>query len=367
MAEFKLKYSEDQVGSREELFRNLIESSSDIITLLNGDLYVSYSSPSVERILGYEPEELNNRPIYEIIHPDDLPAVVLTLSNAASTLGEVYSEKYRSRHKDGTWRYMEATGKALLSKETKGLVYIINSRDISEAVQTERLLQYKVNELNTFMYKATHDLRAPLSSLLGLIALAKQETNPESLQHYFGMIDESTRKMDKILVDLVDITKIAQGIPEISEVDLPTLVKDIVSSLENTPGYREIVFSARLQLTRPFYSDPKLLHSILQNLLDNSAKYRSGGHQNYVDVEAEETANAIKLYITDNGLGIAERYQQKVFNMFYRATLQSNGTGLGLYIVKNAIEKLGGTVELESREGVGTRVTLTLPYTCALN
>ncbi|MFI5150456.1 MAG: ATP-binding protein [Bacteroidia bacterium] len=367
MAEQKLKQTEERIRTSAELFRNLIESSSDIITLLDANFNISYSSPSVTRILGYLPEAMISRPVYELIHPDDLPRVVMALGKGAEKPGDVYSEKYRCLHQDGSWRYMEATGRAILSDETKGMMFIINSRDISSAVQTEQQLQYKVNELNTFMYKATHDLRAPLSSLLGLIAIARMESDHSALLQYFEMIDESTRKMDKILIDLVDITKITQGVPEISEVHLAELIRDIITSLENTPGYKEIVFSTMINLTRPFYSDPKLLHSILQNLLDNSAKYRAAGRKNYVEVEAEETANGIKLYITDNGIGIPELFHTKVFNMFYRATVHSNGTGLGLYIVKNAIEKLGGTVSLDSREQVGTRVTISLPYTCALN
>ncbi len=367
LAEQKLHRSEEKMRSQEELFRILIEASSDIITLLDADYRISYTNPSLQRVLGYEPDEIAGKAIYELIHPDDLPGVIKALSHDSSNPAEVSSEKYRCKHKNGKWIYMEAMGKSLLSKDSKRRAYIINSRDISATVQTEQQLQYKVNELNTFMYKATHDMRAPLSSLLGLIALAKLEPDHDAMFHYFDMIDESTRKMDKILIDLVDITKITQGIPEISEVNLSLLMSEIISSLGNTPGYNEIVFSSQIQLVRPFYSDPKLLRSILQNLLDNSAKYRSAGRKNYIDMEAEETATGIKIFISDNGIGIADTFQQKVFEMFYRATVHSSGTGLGLYIVKNAIEKLGGTIELESKLNVGTRVTINLPCTCPVS
>ncbi|HEV7231995.1 MAG TPA: HAMP domain-containing sensor histidine kinase, partial [Bacteroidia bacterium] len=228
------------------------------------------------------------------------------------------------------------------------------------------MLQDKVNELNTFMYKATHDLRAPLSSLLGLIALAKKEKITNEMLRYFSMIDESTRKLDKILIDLVDITQITQGIPQISEIRLEEMIGDVIESLENTPGFKGISITRRLTLSKPFYSDAKLMRSVLQNLLDNSAKYKSPLKDSEILIEAYETSTGVRILISDNGIGIPENYHAKVFHMFYRATTISSGTGLGLYIVKNSVEKLGGSIELESIEGKGTTISLTLPSTCLL-
>ena len=108
------------------------------------------------------------------------------------------------------------------------------------------------------------------------------------------------------------------------------------------------------------------MRSVLQNLLDNSAKYKSPSKKNEIIIEAVETSTGVRILISDNGIGIPENYQAKVFHMFYRATTISSGTGLGLYIVKNSIEKLGGAIELESIEGKGTTMSLTLPSTCLL-
>jgi PAS domain S-box-containing protein len=360
------KKAEEDLRSKEELFRNLIESSSDIILILNSDLLIEYASPSLERVLGYKPDQILGVSGLEHLHPSDTAEVMTALESARNKPGEVYSAKYRHQHRDGSWKHMEASGTVLVTGIARQPLFIINVRDISDHARTEELLQDKVNELNTFMYKATHDLRAPLSSLLGLIALAKAEKNKQEMLKYFTMIDDSTHKLDKILIDLVEITQITQGIPQISEIKLEELIGDVIESLENTPGFKGISISRKLSLGKPFYSDPKLMRSVLQNLLDNSAKYKSPEKKNEITIEAVETSTGVKVLISDNGIGIPDNYHAKVFHMFYRATNISSGTGLGLYIVKNSIEKLGGLIELESVEGQGTTISFSLPSSCTL-
>jgi len=357
---------EEELRSREEHFRSLIESSSDLIMILDEEMKIRYISPSVSGVLGYTPSERVGRTAAENIHPEDLSFVKKTIELTAAAPGETHTEIYRCRHKDGSWKHMEAKGKALFSKEEDCLLFIINARDISEQTKAEVQLQYKVKELNTFMYKASHDLRAPLSSLLGLIGITKQVRNQEELPAYFEMIEESTRKMDNILLDLVSITKISQGVPDVKEIILQDLVEEVVASLENSPEFRKIEFITDFQLRRPFYSDLNLIRSLIQNLLDNSAKYQSDREGNYVKLEATETPYSLVLKISDNGIGIPVAFHKKVYDMFYRATTTSNGTGLGLYIVKNAIEKLGGTIELESKEGEGTTFFIELPNACPI-
>jgi PAS domain S-box-containing protein len=363
----KLKIGEIEIKAREELFKTLIESSSDLISVIDSSLQVEFVSPSVERLFGYKPEEVIGRSCYEQIHPDDIAGIYNVLELAASNPGEVYSEKYRYRHKDGSWRFMEGTGRALFPSGTNNPAFVINARDISDHIRIEQQLQYKVSELNTFMYKATHDLRAPLSSLLGLITMAKNEKSKKERLQYFEMIDVSTRKMDKILIDLVDIIKITQGVPEITEIHFEDFLHDVLNSLENSPMFKDISITQTLEQTKPFYCDQKLLRSILQNLFDNSAKYRSTTRPSKISIDIMETTTGLRILISDNGIGIPEHLQEKVFHMFYRATTASSGTGLGLYIVKNSIEKLSGTIELKSKEGEGTFISIVLPSSCLLS
>ena len=353
--------------ANEERYKYLVDSSCDAFSVLNADQTVGYISPSASVIFGYTPEEITGRPAFQQAHPDDFHSLNQTLDLARAHPGKVYTQKYRYRHQDGGWRFMESSVKVAFHKSSFLPSYIINTRDISDRMRVEQQLEYKVNELNTFMYKATHDLRAPLSSLLGLVSLAKSTRKADELDTYFSMIDESTRKMDKILIDLVDIIKISRGVPEIAEINLSSLIDEILSLLNNSPGFKGIEITRSIELTRPFYSDPKLLYSVFQNLLDNSAKYKSHGIKNRIHIAATETTTGIQILISDNGIGIPENLQEKVFQMFYRATTSSSGTGLGLYIVKNSIDKLSGTIELSSKEKEGTFVSITLPSSCPLN
>ena len=238
------------------------------------------------------------------------------------------------------------------------------ARDITSRKKTEQQLNYKVNELNTFMYKATHDLRAPLASLTGLIKLAKDITEQPELRSYFEMIDTSINRMDKLLIDLFNIVNVTQGKLNVSVIDFEVIVDEIIDSLSNRPNFGEIIFRKKIKTDSLFFhSDSRLLYSVLQNIIDNAIKYKRESTlvEPIILITITVIDNVARISVSDNGIGIHSELQDKVFDMFYRATSVTNGTGLGLYIVKNTIEKLGGEVRLKSEENHGTSVFVTLP------
>lgn len=239
----------------------------------------------------------------------------------------------------------------------------IFARDITSHKRTEKQLSYKVNELNTFMYKATHDLRSPLVSLIGLVHLAQAEPDVSPvLKQYFDMIEKSVTKMDKLLVDLVSITNVSQGKINSSKVDFTKMVNEIIDSLKHYSGFAEIQIKKEIKETS-VHTDEKLLYSVLQNLIDNAIKYRktNSGFEPEINISIEQGNRSVIINVSDNGIGIPMKSQEKVFDMFYRATSNSVGTGLGLYIVKSAVEKMGGKISLSSRESTGTSVFIVLP------
>lgn len=239
------------------------------------------------------------------------------------------------------------------------------ARDITSRKKTERQLSYKVNELNTFMYRATHDLRSPLVSLMGLVHLAKEESGAEKpeLSNYFEMIGKSVEKMDKLLVDLVSITNVSQGKLVVNKVDFEKMSADIIESLRHYPNFENITIRKIINENVIFYNDDKLLYSVLQNLIDNAIKYSRNepGAKPQISIIVECGEQSAVINVIDNGVGIADKSKEKVFDMFYRASAKSAGTGLGLYIVKTAVEKMGGKISLTSVESEGTSVYITLP------
>lgn len=245
------------------------------------------------------------------------------------------------------------------AKEISGAAII--ARDITERKKMEKRMEAKVNDLNTFMYKASHDLRAPLSSLLGLIALAKKNALNDEQVLYFKMIDESTRKMDKILMDLVDIAKITQGTLQTQTVDFKKTINEVIDRLNKTSGFGEMMIETEFSLNYFFHSDERILQSVFQNLIENSFKYRNKKVKGLIHIMAKTIATGAIVAISDNGVGIAKEHLPKVSDMFFRASEKSSGTGLGLYIVKTSIEKLGGTVSIVSELEKGTTVRLFIP------
>lgn len=276
--------------------------------------------------------------------------------------GEHFSEEVTENIRD-TIHYFDISFNPIrLHGKVEGVS--VFARNITSQKKTEQQLNYKVNELNTFMYKATHDLRSPLASVTGLIKLAKDITGQPELKSYFDMIDTSINRMDKLLIDLFNIVNVTQGKLSISVIDFETMIDEILDSLSNRPHFSEIVFRKKIQLDTLFFqSDNRLLYSVLQNIIDNAIKYKrvSSLAEPIILITITVMDNVARISVTDNGSGIPAELQDKVFDMFFRATSGTNGTGLGLYIVKSTVEKLGGEVRLKSEVNHGTSVFVTLP------
>lgn len=237
------------------------------------------------------------------------------------------------------------------------------SRDITARKSIEHQLEYKINELNTFIYKASHDLRSPLVSVIGLVELAKNEKNIYDLTKYIEMIGSSVTKMDDLLIDLVKIVNVAQGKLNNDIIEFDWMIDEILKSLAYRPGFSDIIVRKHLNIDAPYFGDSALIYSILQNIIDNSIKYKKNDNiiEHIIIITIDVSSFQVKISITDNGIGIQEETIDKVFDMFYRGTSQATGTGLGLYIVKTSVEKMGGKITLSSIIGKGTTVNIVIP------
>lgn len=223
----------------------------------------------------------------------------------------------------------------------------------------------KVNEeLDRFVYSASHDLKAPLSSLLGLIELFKMDIqNPENVAQYLQMMQTSITRLNKVILDLADFSRNERLEIKQKKIEFKDLIQEIIDSLKFIPNVSEIHFKINIQEnTTAFYSDSLRLRIMLNNLITNAIVYHNF-HQStpivIIDIIYDDKRAIIQ--ILDNGRGIAEEHHQKIFNMFYRAAEDSRGSGLGLYIVKGIVEKLNGEIDLDSEHGVGTIFSIELP------
>lgn len=229
--------------------------------------------------------------------------------------------------------------------------------------QNEQLL--KINkELDSFVYSVSHNLRAPLMSVLGLINLVQLESpkGDQRLNGYFQMMQHSIHKLDDTLKEILDYSRNARSSLAVTEVDIHKLIQESFERMKYMEGSEHIRKSVELTDGSGFFTDAYRLSVIVNNLVSNAIKYRDPAkHHNDLLVKASLSPTELQLIVRDNGIGIAPEYMPRIFEMFFRATERSEGAGLGLYIVKETVDKLRGTIEVASSLGGHTTFTVTLP------
>ncbi len=232
--------------------------------------------------------------------------------------------------------------------------------DITDRKRTERELLETNQELDTFFYKASHDLKGPLASVMGIVNLARLEMQDELIDKYFGMIETSVKRLDRTLMDLIELARTRKGASKLSVINLKLLIEEIMYSLKHVPDFSRINFEIKVDHNVEITSDKVLILSVFQNLIHNAINYCN--HQSpWVRVRVILKDNGIELEVADNGKGITDQIKNRVFEMFYRGHPDSTGSGLGLFIVKNALEKMKGTINFESKTGQGTTFTVFIP------
>ena len=223
----------------------------------------------------------------------------------------------------------------------------------------------KINkELDSFVYNISHNLRAPLTSVIGLVNIAKldREKSDEDVQHYFNLMEKSTLRLDDTLKEILAYAQNLRTEVEISKVDLKKLAYESFNRLKNLAGFSGIEMLFDINNDEPFYSDSLRLSMIFFNLLSNSIKYKDDRkNRPMIRISASISSAGAIINILDNGVGIHPNYMSNVRNMFFRANEKSDGAGLGLYIAGEIIQKLKGEMLITSEYGEWTNVKLTLP------
>ena len=235
------------------------------------------------------------------------------------------------------------------------IAYPVTDRKVAE-LRSEKIHQ----ELMTFMYKASHNLRGPVATLSGLLNIAAIEVKEAFSLNYIRMLEERTRHLEFVLNELIAITKIKQEDLSIGLVDIQGLVEQVCSAFEEDFRKHQLRLECKFNLDKPFYNDEKLLRGLLFYLLDNTVKFRSNNDPKVI-IEVKTQAQGILLSVADNGPGISESIRDRIYEMYFRGHEKSTGSGLGLYIVSSIVERLGGYISLKSQMGLGSTFSVYLP------
>jgi two-component system, sensor histidine kinase LadS len=223
-----------------------------------------------------------------------------------------------------------------------------------------RIIQDKNSELDSFFYRVSHDLKGPISSLLGLANLARHEVKDEQANFYLEKQQQQILRLNHIITGLIKLTKLHDSGLEKQKIDFNTLIDGCIVSNQELPNFSKVKFFKNLQPDVELFSEWTLLNAIFQNLIENSIKY-SHPESPYVNIGVFREDHSVIIQVEDNGMGISKEHQVRIFEMFYRATDASNGSGLGLYILKRSVDRLRGSIQLDSEEGLGSKFTIKLP------
>jgi len=361
--------AENALKQNEYRFRALIENSTDVITVMDTESRVLFASDSIYRVTGYKPEELIGKLSVNFVHPDDLDAIRENMQTVIKNPGRLVTTKYRRLNKNGEYFWCEGTANNLIKNPLVNGI-IINFRDITEQTIHENALKASNeelkksnNELDRFVYSASHDLRAPLSSMLGIVYLMEAEVTQEEIKEDIKLLKTSISKLDGFINDILNHSRNARTNLNITEIHFSQLIHDVNNKLKYmTAGEDDIKILAHINDKIPFYSDPGRLNIILSNIISNAIRYSNPDISDpYVKIDVESRSEDAIIRIQDNGIGISKEYHEKIFEMFYRVSNKSTGSGLGLYIVHETVEKLKGNIQINSELGKGTIFTIKIP------
>lgn len=217
------------------------------------------------------------------------------------------------------------------------------------------------SELDRFVYSASHDLRAPLASILGLVTVARMDTNSNKLE-YLDLIEKSIQKLDGFIHDIIDFSRNSRTELHPELIAFEPLVRELIEELNYMEEKVVMTKDIKVVGMGNFYTDKKRLAIILRNLISNAYKYHNPHiKDNFLRIHVDYNHQRAKILLSDNGIGISAEHLPNIFKMFYRGNEDNKGSGLGLYIVKEVAEKLRGTVTVHSQLEKGTEFTLIIP------
>jgi PAS domain S-box-containing protein len=376
LLEDNIRTKADQLDEAKNLYLLLANNTVDLVCLHNLDTVFEYVSPSVKKLVGYKPEQLIGKAPRDFVHPEDLERFQNCIKTPMFLKNKISKkENFRFKHANGNYRWLQITT-ILLEKNGIAVGFQTNGRDVTKELEAKQnieealIKERKLNDLKTNLVSTiSHEFRTPMTTIrtsAELISIYLEGQNFENAIRLQKRVDIITQEIDRI-VELMNavltLSKEDSGKTNFTPtlIDLQTLCLEIIDkNFCDLKDQRKV----NLNLTGKnflIYADKNLMEYSISNLLNNAFKYSANSGD--VILNLISTGSKCALQVIDNGIGIPKKDQDKLFNTFYRASNTNGipGTGLGLNIVKNFVEKNNGTVSLQSKLGKGTKVTISFP------
>jgi PAS domain S-box-containing protein len=345
----------------QEQLERFFTMSGDLLCIATFDGYFTRVNASWHRVLGYTTTELMARPFLDFVHHEDREATVIAV--AGLMRGEpLVAFENRYRCKDGSYRWFNWTSTPKLDER---LIYAV-AHDTTDRKTIEQQTQETLKMRNDFVSFVTHQLRTPLSGIKWMLELAAETGDQAERASYIGDARESADRLIGLVNDLLDASRLESGKLQVTRepVRLRELTDAVLGDVATLVRDKRHTLDVQSEAGLPVAMlDPQLVRQVVLNLASNAIKYTPPDGR--IEIRMDHGDGSIHWSIRDNGIGISPDSQKRLFEKFFRAdnahTVDTEGTGLGLYLVRLIVERLGGAIVCESSEGRGTIFHVTLP------
>jgi len=345
----------------QEQLERFFTMSGDLLCIANFDGYFTRVNASWHRVLGYTSTEIMAQPFIDLVHYEDREATVGKVAELTENQSVVLFEN-RYRCKDGSYRWLSWTA---TPKVDERLIYAV-AHDTTDRKLIEQQTQETLKMRNDFVSFVTHQLRTPLSGIKWMLELARETDDVPEKASYIDDARESADRLIGLVNDLLDVSRLESGKLQVSlePVELRALTDNVLGDVATLVRERQHAVDVQSDPDLPAaLLDAQLMRQVIVNLASNAIKYTPPGGR--IEIRIARRGPALRWSIRDSGIGISTDSQKRLFEKFFRAdnahTLDTEGTGLGLYLVRLIVERLGGTIACESEVGRGTLFHFTLP------
>lgn len=243
--------------------------------------------------------------------------------------------------------------------------YLADQKKSEITLRNQYAALVKINqEMDSFIYSVSHNIRAPLASVMGLLSLVSDEDKKRDsyFVEYFNMMARSVDKLDETIKEILEYSQNARSELKVEEINIREVVSASLDRMQYIEGFNDVKQSVSITQTESFYSDRYRLMIIFSNLISNSIRYRdTNKNECALTINVTVQEGVAEFAVEDNGIGIESEFLPRIWDMFFRATIKSDGAGLGLYIARETVHKLGGEISITSTANQGTRCVMKFP------
>lgn len=323
-----------------------------------------------KNLLGYQDSDIGFITLdifMRLVHPDDSARTSAAVQQHMVEKTP-YQNEVRLKTKDGSYRWFQDTGIAKTDTDGRlqvviGAIIDIHDRKMAEEkILFQNELLAKANkELDHFVYSVSHDLRAPLSSILGLTHIYSLAGDQAERDKIVTMVNDRAQVLDRFIREVLDYSRNTRLELHMQPVILAEVIHELLKGLDHMDGIESVNIEMDVPEDVSIVTDRERIKVVLSNLLANAVHYRDPSKKSFIRILGSVSDGALYMEIQDNGIGIRKEHQERIFEMFYKAHDRSEGTGLGLYIVMETIQRLKGTIHVRSEYTEGTTFMLRVP------